>query len=297
MPMNLLAADHCTNPKEYTVDKRCYVTDEQKKTKPYEAVVGLVGAYGIDCVGTIVKHGDEWFLYTAKHCVRDKNKDNFDVILMNGTKSSAKVLFTGSYKQHMSFTGEYSENSDDDWAVARFYDVYMPFVELSEKKTDDNAMSVGYGNLKIMSDAEISEFKNKYIKFLKKGGSPYVIKKDGKYVPEGKVKVTPKNAERYGFVDKDGVTQVSGYIQHFLTRYYEDLTSDENLKVSFCKYDSTQGATGCQGWQGDSGGGLFDSQGNLMAIRAYGQPVIGGMGHAGAKNTDGYISVFKIVTE
>ena len=42
MPSVSMAADHCTNPKEYTIDKRCYVTDEQKKEKPYNAVVALV---------------------------------------------------------------------------------------------------------------------------------------------------------------------------------------------------------------------------------------------------------------
>ena len=41
VPVNLLAEDACTNPDKYTIDKRCYVTDEQKKEKPYNAVVGF----------------------------------------------------------------------------------------------------------------------------------------------------------------------------------------------------------------------------------------------------------------
>ena len=41
-----MAADHCTDPTNYKVDKRCYVTDEQKKVAPYNAVVALVNDDG-----------------------------------------------------------------------------------------------------------------------------------------------------------------------------------------------------------------------------------------------------------
>ena len=37
-----MAADHCTNPTEYTIDRRCYVTDKQKQQKPYNAVVEVL---------------------------------------------------------------------------------------------------------------------------------------------------------------------------------------------------------------------------------------------------------------
>ena len=80
MPFCSWAGDICTNPEAYTVDKRCYVTEEQKKEKPYNAVATFILADGrTHCSGTIVKRQgltqDDvgYFLYTAKHCV-DSNQ-------------------------------------------------------------------------------------------------------------------------------------------------------------------------------------------------------------------------------
>ena len=54
MPQFVLSADSCTNPSEYTIDRRCYVTDKQKQQKPYNATVGLIDVDGyIYCTGTL----------------------------------------------------------------------------------------------------------------------------------------------------------------------------------------------------------------------------------------------------
>ena len=124
MPFASLADDMCTNPEAYTVDKRCYVTDEQKKEKPYNAVATFVLADGrTNCSGTIVKrHGlsqDDigYFLYTAKHCV-DSNHDNIidDVVrirLPNAQEFNAQLIKKGNFN--------YADgtNQTGDWAKYR----------------------------------------------------------------------------------------------------------------------------------------------------------------------------------
>lgn len=60
-PYASFGRDSCTNKNgEYTIDRRCYVTDEQKRVSPYNAVVRLD-----DCTSTIVKHNNRYY---AAYC-------------------------------------------------------------------------------------------------------------------------------------------------------------------------------------------------------------------------------------
>ena len=293
VPFISMAADHCTTPSEYTIDRRCYVTDEQKKEKPYNAIGGIVGPYGIDCTGTIIKQGDNLFFYTAKHCAHSKD---ITIMLVDGTNKTSHLSTTGNYKNYFSLSKleQVEENPKGDWAIFIFDEKDIPFVNLSTHPQDKQALSLGYGSLKIMSDEEISELKNTYIEFLKNNESPYSIEQDGKYVPEGKITLTSENKSNYGFVD-GGIKWINGYFEWFLreSNLYVLFDDNQNLKVSYCEYDSNGDgkADGCQGWQGDSGGGLFDSEGNLMAIRSTGKAIIGGTNHASAQDSDGYVNI------
>ena len=129
------ANDACTNPEAYTIDKRCYVTEEQKKQKPYNAVATLVRNDGrTKCSGTIVKRQgltmDDagYFLYTAKHCV-DLNHDNITddllrIRLPSNQEFNAKLVKQGNldYEDPASQTGDWAkyrlvtieQNSADD---------------------------------------------------------------------------------------------------------------------------------------------------------------------------------------
>ena len=293
LPMELVAMDHCTHPGEYTVDKRCYVTNEQKKIKPFNAVAGVIGYYGIGCTGSVVKDGDDLFLYTAKHCVRGRK--NIDVKLPNGIKATAYLMTCGDYETIFTLHGQEGINNDGDWAILKFDNPYLDFVNISKHPKDKKAVSVGYGSLKIMSDKEITDFKNQYIEFLKNNDSPYSFYDEkGKLVDEGKITVTPENKEKYGFID-DGISYMNGYVQWFLSKsdFYDKFCGDtDNMKVSYCEYDFDENiADGCQVWEGDSGGGLFDADGDFMAMRSSGTAVIGGTNHASAQDADGYVQV------
>ena len=96
MPRFVFCADYCTDPDKYTVDKRCYVTEEQKQEIPYKAVVKVNR-----CTETIVKKDGGFFMYTAKHCT-DADIDNIaddqlTISLQNGISLPVKKYMLGEY--------------------------------------------------------------------------------------------------------------------------------------------------------------------------------------------------------
>ena len=287
---NLWAKDACTNPNEYTVDKRCYVTDEQKTEKPYNAVVALVNGNDIYCTGTIVSKDNKLYLYTAKHCT-DINEDNLSdsslrIKMQNGKKLTVSKNNVGS--------NNLSDNhlvSQGDWGI---YDIETKDVDsvnitTNKKISDRNKINevyeaaydtrvVGYGLVKIMSDAEIQKFKDNYVSWLKKKG---FTDEDVNGVPG-----------LFGVISGSGVNVgndvVSKYIEEMSDSNFNRIFKDEKLKQSECKYvsASTSKTTdknyyfGCQGFGGNSGGGMFDNEGNLMAIVTLGEAAVGSEHHA-----------------
>ena len=279
MPSVSMAADHCTNPTEYTVDKRCYVTDKQKRTKPYNAVVALVLDDGEShyCTGTIVKDPDgKPYLYTAKHCTVDENymvRSELTIKLQDGRKLSVTIHKVGDYDI------EHNKNVRGDWAIYSIVNSDVPMVEKSTKREIGvaplepyyDARVVGYGALKIMSDAEIAEFQSRYLTYLK----------DEK-------NIDAKGDENvYGFY-RGGVNTRDPYFINFLTKEYDYWSSLKNdaskLKLSHCKYSATGRNVGCQGWGGNSGGPIFDNRGNIMGIYTRAWSNIGGSRHAGSES-------------
>ncbi len=279
VPFMSMAADHCTNPTEYTVDKRCYVTDAQKRRKPYNAVVALVDGSGDPrCTGTIVKGTNgRPYLYTAKHCTDDRNyvvQSELEIKLQDGRILTVTKNNVGNYNV------ETDENLNGDWAIYSIAQSDVPMVEKSSKRKIGvaplepyyDATDVGYGILKIMSDAEIADFKYKYITYLK----------DEKNID------SKGDEKAYGFKDGGVDTYYNAYVKNFLTKnndYWSSLTDDiSKLKLSHCTYSGTGRKIGCQGWGGNSGGPIFDDRGNIMGIHTRGNREIGGLEHAGGES-------------
>lgn len=273
--------DACTKPSEYTADKRCYVTPEQKQQEPFNAVVALIDEDGFRyCTGTIVKGKDNsFYLYTAKHCT-DINKNGMSdhellISLQDGTQRSVYIDVFGDYNI------ERDDNHGGDFAIYKLNGDYYPYALITDKKhtigfgpfaSNYDALVVGYGSLKIMSDKEIEDFKQRYIEFLKNNKG---IKVEG-------------TETLYGF-SHGGInslnTKVKEFIDYYLDpSYWRDLFADYELKVSKCKYSSNGKETNCQKWSGNSGGPIFDKDGNLMGIMTRGNRIIGGSRHAGAEN-------------
>lgn len=273
MPFASMAADHCTNPAEYTVDRRCYVTDVQKRTSPYNAVVAVVISGVPYCTGTIVKVSNgKPYLYTAKHCIDDNNSE-LEIKLQDGRELSVTKNNVGNYNI------ELDENFYGDWAIYSIANSDVPMVERSGKweigiapfEPYYDATNVGYGSLKIMSDSEIIYFKSKYITYLKD---------EKNFDSNG-------NENTYGFFD-GGVNTKNSYVINFLTKnndYWRNLAEDNSkLKLSHCTYSGTGRLIGCQGWGGNSGGPIFDNDGKIMGIHTRSILNIGGSQHAGTEN-------------
>ncbi len=261
MPFVAMAEDdHCTKPDEYTIDKRCYVTEEQKTQRPYNSVALVESAeiffdegQGNVCTGTIVKEKDgKPYLYTAKHCLEYVSGDvptGKYVTLQDSTQIWANrhvVPFENKEKV-------YGLHHEYDWAVLKFKEEHEEklksiAVDKSSKKTEPNAQLVGYGCLKIMSDKEISDLKRAYTEHL--------------------IEYLENEGRTANFTVDDNINV---YVtEDFLNQKKDLVNDDENLKVSVCKYNQNGGGDGCQGWHGNSGGPIFDSDGKIMAITTKG---------------------------
>jgi len=285
---------------EYKTDKRCYVTDKQKQQKPYNATVRVkVPDTTLLCTGTIVNEDDELFVYTAKHCTIPKGEvsvsaDSITIMLENGVSGYVSKYQVGDFyylnKEHESNDkGKKDANTSGDLAIYSVPKTFAnqigdKYVEISNKfkwkikswNSEYDARLLGYGNLKIMSDKEIDDFKQKYVDYLKN-------QKD----------IDAKSTEpKYGF-SNGGVYIYNKYVGDFLNYmlrtnngYYKDIFNDSSqLKVSYCKYSSDGYKIDCQAWGGNSGGGIFDENGNIMAIHTRGKKNIGGSDHALAGNS------------
>lgn len=297
VPISVFASlDRCVEngkyASQYTIDKRCYVTDAQKKEKPYNAVVALVDDIGLYCSGTIVKSDDdkyEYYLYTAKHCtVYDKSKNPIFLSEEQPKYYGAKTTFTGPVNilsiklQSGDILKAYRVSVGDcdismcgikgDWAIYGVgkSDKYINSVKISDKTTEGDkvyydARVIGYGSVKIMSDKEIEDFKQRYIKWMKDA-------------------MNLDDSDMVWGMEEGGVWIKSSGVKMFLMGlpefYYKDLFCDENrLKVSNCKYSNKGTLRKCQVASGDSGGGIFDYNGNIMAIGTSGYSLIGGPYH------------------
>ena len=268
--------EHGKYEKLYTVDKRCYVTTEQKKTKPYSAVVALVDGDFTYCTGTVIKFNGKFYLYTAKHCT-DNDGDNIADDTLQIKTQTGKVVTV--YKNNL---GSYDIKNDEkrygDWAVYSIKQTDLVAVETTTREKIDlypyYARLIGYGTLKIMSDDEINKFKSNYITYLKNLG-----------VTDEDIKKYPR---LYGITKNGGIRKSNDLVKVFLDNmepgYWLDLFANHELKYSMCKYWANSGTwDGCQSWSGNSGGGIFDIENNLMAIHIAGSGEIGGLEHASAK--------------
>ena len=286
------AGDHCTNPGEYTVDKRCYVTLDQRQTKPYNAVVALVdNDRGVYCTGTIIKKDGFLDVYTAKHCVINKKTDVLANIIKIWTQDyqelAANKYKTGDFYYDNVIVDDKTNkkitvgmNLSGDWAIYRLgmQGANIDSVNIAKNKLGDSydARVIGYGGLKIMSDKEIEDFQKKYIGFLKtKGLDSLVDTKNGVNMFEDFADDLVEELKSQDWIDA-----------------WDLFENNDILKVSKCKYFNDGRKIGCQIWGGDSGGGIFDNDGNLMGIVTRGSGKIGGSNHAGkeTKMFESYIN-------
>ena len=262
--------DRCTESgkyvNEYTIDRRCYVTDEQKKQYPFNTIVRITHKKNNDhwCTGVIVKNpkdNKELYIITASHCVPNALEDNM-IYLPNGAvrfKEPDKIFVTLQNGQqldnHIIYSGNISNNDDTnnnniqnkrDFAILRVDEkdtTNIPFANISTMNREDNVNVIGYGGAVILSNKQIGALKKTFISFLKKNSDALSIRK---------------------------------YAEQF---YNVMPTIPDILKASLeCKIPNQDKSfnykNGCQGWGGNSGGPIFDDQGNVVAITSWAQDYI-----------------------
>lgn len=270
MMSGAVANDHCTNPTEYTVDRRCYVPDALQAQSPYSAVVRLIDSNDgyVYCSGTIVNFRDAQYILTARHCgFDDDNGGETDeinreivVITPDGNRVTAHYHSDG---------GQFLNNEyiNHDWLFYRIDDVLSPMARPSgvawRDVSDTENMDlhvIGYGGMKILSDAEIRGFKSKYIQYLRGRGK----------------KFTEENGELFGGV-KISTSQGDDFLISMGRDFVQETFFDDNaMKTSLCRIPQSY----CQAWGGASGSGYFDSNGNIVGVVSLGVFVVGGKFHA-----------------
>ena len=338
--------DSCSYPEQYTVDKRCYVTEEQKGQRPYNAVVGVLDNDRIVCTGTVVDIGHRLFMYTAKHCVFDDNgsvKSVVNIRTQDGKTVTADIKEVGFFKLSDKYLsdnvvyfipegyvdGEYiplvdgtradctgwtdkyeygggflftvykecvldddgeskavitiKDKNNQELKIGRVYEymgdnrieqdwaVYVvngsvPATGIANSSRTERVFGgvreVGYSPLKIMSDAEIDEFKQKYIKYLEKEVG---IKSDGTEIHLGWYRGGINLNAMY-------VRDYLGYLEDNETSYFQNVFRDTvGLKFSTCNFcvDSSlclSLSEKCQSWGIKASAGIFDKYDNLMGI-------------------------------
>lgn len=283
---------------KYTIDKRCYVTDEQKQQSPYNAVAVILNdeTY-VQCTGTIVKKDGQLYIYTAKHCVDTDNDNKPDLSFYAFQETGELVRPT-----ELVGIGEYKLKSTEskadlgDWAIYKIQETNIPFVELTNKHSgvtgkieavkeqsfidlfrygaNFNARIVGYGSLAIMSDNDIAIFKQKYIDALAKNN-----KQDNHFNLTQRINMGNQN--------------VIDVVYDMLTKQeWLNIFNNQDLKVSHCHFTTDGTMIGCQGWNKNSGSPVFDNQNRLMGITTTGRDVISNQTQNHAVITDG-VALFK----
>lgn len=252
-------ADICTDPesKEYVSDRRCYVSKEDLGKKPFNAVVPLSDDGHIYCSGVVVKYQGKLYLYTAKHCVHQ------------GKGQRRSIYILDKENDYLS-AEKYKADPVIDVAVYSIDEDKMPSVNLNEDfdyfDNNGEVSVIGYGSLKIMTETEIEGFAQKYMEYLE--------------FPPQPLKTKTKGIESGGIAYKnDDVQNFIMYLRDNDPHYYWDIFMDKGLKVSKCIYDSIGEIEDCQAWYGNSGGGVFDANGNVIGIISRGYGIIGGENH------------------
>ena len=294
LPINLLA-DACTNPDEYTIDRRCYVDGATWAKEPYKHVLKMGDRTGDPwCTANMVAGR----IVTAKHCVLDKDLNNVKFTAFDGTEIYVDPMAeSGSYyTEKQVIDGEEVKeeyNFEGDWAVLTPKSVYQKFVtdnsiynvngglgplgsSLAGAAFNVDFAVIGFGALKIMSDKEIKNFRRAYVDFLYDNGlyddtEDKIHKLHGKYPidqAEKRDHIKHKMFKEVVTVDVSDDSWGQSFFwygaeymeKYGLDRWIIDMDTDK-LKVSYClnKWDKDKWGDyqGCQSWGGNSGGGAY----------------------------------------
>lgn len=300
--------------KDFTIDRRCYVTDEQKKQIPYSATVALVDSdNNVYCTGTIFQDNQDFsfndafkyetklpvpglFVYTAAHCIKDTAK----IKLQNG-KEIVLELVSGQYFP------EQGNDEQGDWAVYKIPEdeqENLPYVDIAYDEDINGQLKViGYGSLAVMSDQDIHKYKQTYVDFLKDDVQKNIQEISNSLAQKECNNLNGKTIEEMDLCVQEGLlmenlqTELESMDDNYANstnKFFTDggiitfdkkfqdfrkinpLPVNSGLKESVCHMDSDK--DGCQTWNGNSGGGVFVNN-KLIALVSRSMKLFGGKNH------------------
>lgn len=227
----------------YTIDRRCYVTPEQKQQKPFDTVVALYKTDDVPpCTGTIVKDlkDNNFYVYTAAHCTDYEHDTTVNIRLQNGqTIEDLKAVAFG-----------YGTNYSDVaiYKIPKEYTKDIPFVTVGGMYSGYYDL-VGYGLLSIMSDEQIHIAKEAFANALETLNNKI---DDEEIWYKILAEILPTDKE--------------------LKVSFDCHLTTDNKEDSYVKQliEDPEPETKCQSWGGDSGGPLFNGQGKLVGIHTRG---------------------------
>ena len=242
--------DSCTNSAEYTIDRRCYISDTTWQNKPYKHILKMFDndANIVFCTANMVAGK----IVTARHCVENKDVSNITFIANTGTRISVQYRYIGTDS-----TNEYVPVSQD-WVILTPKAEFQNFVkENSIYNVADisnfnggSFIIMGYGGLKILKDKEIKNLKKAYIEYLQTTDVANSSIKD--------VETVSVNQKIGSF--RDAITP---YLHKYGFISAEDVFMDTNkMKLSICAdveelSELNMLGAKCQVWAGNSGSGLY----------------------------------------
>ncbi len=231
---------------QFTIDRRCYVSAEEKQISPYNAVVAIGNTPETKdythfesyttCTGTIVKNKNDGqlYIYSAGHCVSGQPQS---AMMQDGRAFPIKNIINEYTKKAGRHFIDYAV-----FTIPQEYQTTLPYVVTSATFTDTNVDIVGYGVLSILSDNAIKTAKNEWINELQEYKS-------------------------YGSKEQqDAVKRIAQNV-NLVTLF----PTDTKLKASFnCNIPKNAAhidyKNACQIYKKNSGGPIFDANGRLVAV-------------------------------
>jgi V8-like Glu-specific endopeptidase len=223
------------------------------------------------------------FIITALHCLLGDDGKLVDPSDIYFTTVDKNVSFKSEFRNFYyvtsaSFDSEGNRNEVDnesfeDWALIipsgeqnkdatslATLDDQISGVMLYDG-TDENAISIGYGSLQILSDQQIDFIKQQWARYL----SEHRIYEDVDVKPKVVSTINPEGILFLSEIEKYGVPK--------------SIFKDMHMKYSRCKLDGGEPYK-CQVWGGDSGGPVFvqskdDNKWLYYAVRSIGPSSIG----------------------
>ena len=262
-------SDACTNPDEYTIERRCYVTNDVWQRAPYKHVLKMQKRSNglVFCTANMVKGK----IVTARHCIENNNMFDVDFVAFDGRKIQI------GYLDHLSkYPNEYYQRDiailePSLWGTSFVTENSINVIDDASGEINNKSfINVGCGGLKILSDKEIHLFKQAYSEFLKNPNKQTVPAGEESDVLYNPIIDNGKTANLIPYLGQKGfLNEFTQYLQKYGLGSAEDLFHDSyNMKMSLCTdFDLSRSLglvySNCKGWHGNSGGGVYRVSGVL----------------------------------